>query len=249
MRKPLQGVCNIIRFNWHFYTIALVIILGLCFIGGYFNTTIQLGIYIFCSIVTVATILSLLASLYVYDLSGFYILNWIATQNLEKTVVNISAGFDETSALLQNKFPTVHIIALDFYDPIQHTEISIKRARKAYPPFPNTKTITTSNLGLDNDFADKIFVTLSAHEIRDVTERNCFFSELQRIVKPTGQIYITEHLRDWPNGIVYNMGFFHFYSKNTWLKEFQEAGLTLKKEVKPNTFMSTFILEKNGNTP
>ncbi len=248
MRKPLQGVCNIIRFNWHFYAIALSVVLGLWCIAVYFDKPIQIAIHTFCVLVTGATLLSLLASLYVYDLSGFYKLNWITTQNSENTILNISAGFDETSTLLQNKFPFAKIVALDFYDPARHTEISIKRARKAYPIFPNTRTVTTTNLELDNDFADKIFVTLSAHEIRNATERNFFFSELKRIVKPTGQIYITEHLRDFPNGIVYNIGFFHFYSKKTWHKAFEEVGLTIYQEKKPTVFMSTFILNKNGNT-
>jgi SAM-dependent methyltransferase len=249
MRKPFQGVFNIIRFNWHFYVIALVVVLLLYFTAPYFDSVVQLLVYIFCVLVIAATLLSLWASWYAYDFSGFYQLNWISIHHNEKAIVNINAGFDETSHLLQDKFPNAQIIALDFYDPNQHTEISIKRARKSYPPFPTARKITTTNLELYNDFADAIFVTLSAHEIRDVAERVRFFSELKRIVKPKGQIYITEHLRDLPNGIVYNMGFFHFYSKNTWLKEFQEAGLTLKKEVKPNTFMSTFILEKNGNIP
>ncbi len=248
MRKPLQGVCNIIRFNWHFYAIALAVVLGLWCIAVYFGKPIQIAIHTFCVLVTGATLLSLLASLYVYDLSGFYKLNWITTQNSENTIVNISAGFDETSTLLQNKFPTAQVVALDFYDPVQHTEISIKRARKAYPPFPKTRTVTTTNLEFDNDFADKIFVILSAHEIRNARERKLFFSELKRIVKPTGQIYITEHLRDFPNGIVYNIGFFHFYSKKTWHKAFKDSGLTIYQEIKPTVFMSTFILNKNGNT-
>ncbi|MEO5777107.1 MAG: methyltransferase domain-containing protein [Flavobacterium sp.] len=248
MRKPFQGVVNIVRFNWHLYLIALSIILGLFFIAGYFDTTFQNVIYIFCFLIFATTFISLLASFYVYDVSKMYQLDWIDRNNEEKVILNINAGFDETSQLLQDKFNTAELIALDFYNPEKHTEISIKRARKAYHPFPNTKQIETTNLKLENDSADKIIVIFSAHEIRDEKERTLFFKELHRIIKPTGQIYVTEHLRDIPNFLVYNIGCFHFYSKASWKKIFKESNLTITKEIKLNPFVSTFILDKNGNT-
>lgn len=75
-----------------------------------------------------------------------------------------------------------------------------------------------------------------------------FFNELKRILKPKGEIVITEHLRDVSNFLAYNIGFFHFYSKSTWLKIFKSAELNMQKEEKLTSFISTFTLSKNGTT-
>jgi SAM-dependent methyltransferase len=187
-------------------------------------------------------------SMYVYDFSGLYSLKWIEQEKTENVVVNINAGFDETSALLKAKFKRSELIVMDFYDPAKHTEVSIKRARKAYPPFPNTKQTGTNFIQLADNSVDKIFLTLSAHEIRDEVERTAFFREISRTLKPNGEIYITEHLRDFPNFLAYNIGFFHFHSKGTWLRTFKIAGLKTSREVKLTPFISSFILNKNGDT-
>lgn len=130
----------------------------------------------------------------------------------------------------------------------KHTEISIKRARKAYPAYPNTITTTTSDLPLQTSFADKIFVIFSAHEIRNEMERITFFNELNRIIKPNGEIYIIEHLRDLPNFLAYNIGFFHFLDKQCWLKVFSKSNLTIRRKQKINPFITNFTLTKNGIT-
>ena len=248
IRKPFQGVLNIVRFNWHFYFIAISLVLVLLFSANYFEKPYSNLIYIFSVLAVSSIIVSLLVSLYVYDISGLYRLDWLDQNHKETLIVNINAGFDETSHLLQDKFKNVELIALDFYNPEKHTEVSIKRARKAYPPFPKTKEIETTNTKLAENSADKIFVILSAHEIRNEMERTDFFNELNRVIKPTGQIYVTEHLRDFSNFLAYNIGFFHFHTKASWLKTFKKANLNIKQEIKLTPFISTFILDKNGNT-
>lgn len=248
IRKPFQGVLNIIRFNWHFYFIAISLVSVLLFSANYFEKPYSNYIYLFSILAVSSIVVSLLVSLYVYDISGLYLLEWIDQNHKETLIVNINAGFDETSYLLQDKFKNAELIALDFYNPEKHTEVSIKRARKAYPPFPKTKQIETLNTELADNSADKIFVILSAHEIRNQIERTDFFNELNRIIKPKGQIYVTEHLRDFPNFLAYNIGFFHFYTRVSWLKTFNDANLNIKQEIKHTPFISTFILNKNGNT-
>jgi ubiquinone/menaquinone biosynthesis C-methylase UbiE len=248
IRKPFQGVLNIIRFNWHFYLIAISLVLILVFFANYFEKPYSNFIYIFSVLATSAIVASLLVSLYVYDISGLYRLDWINQNHQETLIVNINAGFDETSYLLQEKFKSAEFLALDFYNPEKHTEISIKRARKAYPAFPKTKQIITTSIELADNSVDIIFVILSAHEIRNKIERVGFFAELCRALKPTGQIYVTEHLRDFSNFLAYNIGFLHFHTKATWIKTFNDAKLNLKKEIKLTPFVSTFILDKNGNT-
>lgn len=248
IRKPFQGVLNIIRFNWHFYVIAFSLVLVMFYTTNYFEKPYTNFIYTSVFLVLSSIVVSLIASLYVYDISDLYRLNWIEQNNNEKLIVNINAGFDETSCLLQHKFKNSELVALDFYNPKKHTEISIKRARKVYPPFPKTKHIKTSNTELADNSADKIFVILSAHEIRNEIERTIFFKELNRVIKPHGKIYVTEHLRDIPNFLVYNIGFFHFHNKSSWLKNFKGANLQIQQEIKITPFISTFILNKNGSS-
>jgi ubiquinone/menaquinone biosynthesis C-methylase UbiE len=248
IRKPFQGVWNIIRFNWHFYVLALGALLLILVFSNFIAAPFRVYLHIFGILVFLSTFISLAVSYYVYDFSGLYELNWIEKSDKTKQIVNINAGFDETSLLLKIKFPNAELSVFDFYDPEKHTEISIKRAREAYPLFPNTIAVATNNLPLNDNQADQIYLTFAAHEIRDEQERIIFFKELERILKPEGQIFLTEHLRDVPNFLAYNIGFLHFYSKETWIKTFKKANFTIKKEQKITPFISTFTLIKNGNT-
>ena len=246
VRKPFQGVWNVVRFNWHFYVVSLGVSLLLFLLGRCLNEPSRSCGIVACILLLGTSFLSLLVSFYVYDLSGLYQMKWTGECASHACIINIHAGFDETSALLKQKFPACDLIVFDFYDPAKHTEASIKRARKAFPPFPGTLPVDTSNLPLRDDFADKIFVTLSAHEIRNDAERIAFFKALRRLLKPTGQIVVTEHLRDLPNFLAYSIGCFHFLPRASWNKTFRHAGLNIAKEIKTTPFITTFILEKHG---
>lgn len=248
IRKPFQGVKNIIQFNWHLYVIALVLILCLLVTSYYFGNSIAfisngIIVLVFSSIT-----ISLVVSYYIYDFSNLYQLKWIEDDKDSKLIINISAGFDETSALIKEKFPNSKVIPLDFYDPKKNTEVSIKRAQKKYPEFEGTKKINIDKLEFETNSIDKIFVIFSAHEIRNNNEKTSFFKELNRILKPKGTIYITEHLRDLPNFIAFNLGFFHFFSKKNWLNTFKNTQLNVSQEIKLTPFISTFKLQKNGAT-
>jgi SAM-dependent methyltransferase len=248
IRKPFQGVGNIIRFNWHFYFCVAL----LCTVLIYTKKLIPENLNLIFNLATISavaiTFLTLLVSFYVYDFSGLYKLNWLPNSKENISIANINAGFDETSELLKLKYPKSDLTVLDFYDPLKHTEISIKRARKAYPAYPNTKTTTTANLPLQTNSLDKIFLIFSAHEIRNENERVAFFIELTRVLKNEGEIYVTEHLRDLPNFLAYNIGFMHFLAHDTWIKAFSQSKLTIKSKEKLNPFITNFTLIKNGNT-
>jgi len=248
IRKPFQGVWNIIRFNWHFYVLSFGFVLLILFFRGIFSASNLIVTNILLYIIIVSTLISLLVSTYIYDFSNLHTLSWLdkLQHNEHEKIVNINAGFDETSYLLKDKFKNCELTVLDFYDPAKHTEVSIKRARKVYPPFPNTQQVKTTDLPLQDYSADKIFTILSAHEIRNDEERKSFFEELRRALSPTGQIIVTEHLRDTANFLAYNIGAFHFHSKTRWLKAFQSSGLRVTEEIKITPFITTFILDKNG---
>jgi len=252
-RKSYEGVWNIIRFNYHFYLLAILALfaiwVGYVFLSSDYSI---FTIFIFVSIL-ITTLNSLLVSFYIYDISDLYKLNWlskIAKNKIDKEltlnqkIINIHAGFDETSYLLKQKLPTATLSVFDFYDAEKHTEISIKRARKAYPPYPNTQPIQANNLPLSDKSIDTIFLFLAAHEIRNSEERTIFFEELKRVCKDNGQIIVIEHLRDIPNFLAYTIGFLHFISLSSWFKNFQEADLFLRQKFCVTPFITVFVLQK-----
>lgn len=247
VRKPFQGVWNIIRFNRHFFIPALLVILLLVIGIGFARPSMQPYLITAVTLAVTLLFIPLAVSWYVYDASGLYKLNW-ATVPHNSAIVNINAGFDETSTLLQSKFSKARLYVFDFYDAARHTEPSIKRARKAYPPYPGTQLVSISKLPMDDNSTDAVFLFLAAHEIRNSEERIAFFSELKRILKPGGKIYVTEHLRDVPNFLAYNIGFLHFHAKITWQHAFKKSGLAIVQKIKNNPFITTFVITKNGDT-
>jgi ubiquinone/menaquinone biosynthesis C-methylase UbiE len=249
VRKPFQGTWNIIRFNRHFYIIGILfLILTISLLS---ILPVSVHIYLLCIVLlaTIPVIISLVVSAWVYDFSNLYWLNWLPAnlQISNGAIVNINAGFDETSVLLHKKYPGASLKVFDFYDPEKNTEISIKRARKAYPAYPGTVSVKISSLGLADNSADVVFVILSAHEIRDKDERKVFFKEINRVLKPGGRVIVVEHLRDFANFLAYTIGFFHFFSKKSWLDTFESSGFSVEKEIKITPFISSFILSEHGS--
>ncbi|MCL7986570.1 class I SAM-dependent methyltransferase [Sphingobacterium sp. lm-10] len=191
--------------------------------------------------------ISLLVSYYVYDSSDLYELPFLPALN-NKKILQVHAGFDEISDILAHKFPKALHVNADFYDPEKHTEISVKRARKAYPTTSPTLPVKTNILPFDQQEFDSIILFFSAHEIRDHAERVHFFRELHRVIKPSGHIYMTEHVRDASNFAAYSFGAFHFYTRKTWNACFQQADVALIKEVKTTPFITTFVLSPHGKS-
>ncbi len=105
----------------------------------------------------------------------------------------------------------------------------------------------SNSLPYSHQTFDLIVIFLAAHEIRNVKEREEFFKELRRVCKPGGAIYVTEHLRDANNFAAYTIGAFHFYARERWHTCFQQADLTLTKQIRTTPFMTTFVLSPNGN--
>lgn len=239
-RTSFQGIMNIVRFNWHFYVAALLLV-GIAYLFRQYAWIQLIG---WC--IAGSTLLSLLASWYIYDRSTLYTLQWLDEMRVGQKLVNIHAGFDETSALLRQKYPDSGLQVFDFYNPAQHTEVSIERARKVYAAYPGTKKISTAAIPLTPDSVDTVFLFVAAHEIRDQQERITFFRELHRCLKTDGQLVVLEHLRDVPNGMVYTIGCLHFFSRAVWQQTFVQAQLILKQEKKITPFLSAFILQKNG---
>jgi SAM-dependent methyltransferase len=246
-RRPFQGVWNIVRFNWPFYILAiggLLLLFAARTDFGAFAIAIDVLLFILIG----STLLSLFVSFYVYDLSGFYELRWLDGLDDKPAgrIANINAGFDETSGLLKEHFKNADLAVCDFYEPSRHTEGSIKRARKSYPPFPGTQNVSTDKLPFETASMEKVFAIMSAHEIRDADERRIFFAEVNRVLADGGQAIVVEHLRDPANLLAYNVGAFHFCTRAAWLDTFKAAELHIIEEKKITPFLTAFILSKNG---
>lgn len=249
-RSPFQGVSNVLRFNWHFYVVAAVGIIMLLLISLYLGKDWIWVPLAASSLILLTTLVSLLVTYYIYDLSKLYEFTWLddTATNSKIKILNINAGFDETSQIIATKFKDSELHICDFYNPKYHTEIAIKRARKAYPPHTKTVKVETDSLPYPDRAFDAVCVIFAAHEIRNLKEQNQFFGELARVTNQDGRIFVTEHLRDTYNFLAYTIGFFHFYSKKTWTSIFNAAKLNLIEEKKTTAFVSTFILKSNGTT-
>ena len=209
-RKPFQGVFNILRFNWHFYVLALALLTLLFVLQFFASYSVSSFLFIFILLIAFASMSSLLVSFYVYDCSNLYCLNWLDFLNIHSNskLVTVNAGFDETSFLLHQKFPDSTLSVFDFYDASKHTEVSIARARKTQEVYPGTEIINTSLIPLKDNYVDFAFAIFSVHEIRNTEERILFFRQLRRILNTNGKIVVVEHLRDLPNFIAYNFGLY-----------------------------------------
>ena len=186
----------------------------------------------------------LIVSGYVYDFSGYYNFEWLSkvVSNSEKInqVTNINAGFDETSFIIKDKFPQADLQVFDFYDAKRHTESAIIRARKVSLIYPNTQSISSGVIPLNDRSIDIVFLLSAVHEIRSHEEKVRFLKECHRICKPNGKVIMVEHLRDFPNFIAFSVGFTHFFSHSVWKNAFKSAGFASFEETKFTPFMSIF---------
>ena len=84
VRKPFQGVTNIIRFNWHFYVMSVGIVLLLLLSNMYLHSQFRFYSNLLCILVVIPTVISLLVSAYVYDFSNLYTLDWLHKFDIEQ---------------------------------------------------------------------------------------------------------------------------------------------------------------------
>ncbi|MFD2717582.1 class I SAM-dependent methyltransferase [Hymenobacter monticola] len=249
IRKPLQGLWNVVRFNWPLYLVAGGAALALAGVGLAGPAAWRPYAGLLLALALLPLLVSLLVTAYAYDFSGLYRFDWLLKARPAPTaILTLSAGFDEISAPLAQHYPTASLLAADFYDAARHTEASIARARRAYPPYPGTRVVDTrAALPLPAGSLDLVVAFLAAHEIRDATERAAFFREIARALAPAGTVVVTEHLRDPANFLAYTVGFLHFHSRQAWLATFQAAGLRVEREVKITPFITSFFLRPNGS--
>jgi len=242
-RRKFQGVLNILSFNRHFYLIGLGA-LAILLISHYLGKWPDILFWILVASFLYGLIMPLLVSAYVYDFSRYYELHWmeglVKEEEKVESIVNINAGFDETSFIIKNKFPDAHLKAFDFYNAKQYTEPAIKRARKVSLVYPNTQQIPSDSIPLEDHSVNIVFLLSAVHEIRSHKEKVLFLKECHRICEADGQVIMVEHLRDFSNFLAFSVGFTHFFSRSVWKNAFERAGFTSFQETKFTPFMSIF---------
>ena len=243
-RRKFQGVLNILSFNRHFYYAGIAFLAAILLVGYWLHLP-HIVLLLILTAFIYGLVMPLIISAYVYDFSGYYNFKWLQQCDINNSdtthIVNINAGFDETSFILQQHFPQAALNVFDFYNAKQHTEPAIIRARKVSDTFPNTRSIETNNIPLATGTADIVFLLSAAHEIRNHDEKIIFLKECHRICKPNGKVIMVEHLRDFSNFAAFSIGFTHFFSSKVWQQAFKSANFSTLKEIKFTPFMSIFI--------
>lgn len=243
-RKKFQGVLNILSFNRHFYIFGIAV-LALVVISHQIFRWSDILYWIIIISFLYGLMMPLLVSAYVYDFSGYYNFKWLKKCKIDesevKQILNINAGFDETSFIIKNNFPNADLNVFDFYDAERHTEPAIIRARKVSMVYPNTQQMKSNSMEMSDHSVDLIFLLSAVHEIRSNDEKIQFLKECHRVCKPNGKVIMVEHLRDLPNFFAFSVGFTHFFSKKIWKNAFKNSGFTTFEEVKFTPFMSIFI--------
>lgn len=244
----LAGVARIVAFNWPKYATAGMLLCGgpaaLLLID--MNRAVLVLGWVGLGFVVWWTVASLIASWWVYDLSGMYELRWLAPLMKSRgRWVSIHAGLDGFTLPARALFECEPMSVLDIYDPSEMTERSIARARLTQKPHPRTLVANSGKLPLPDASCDAILVLFAAHELRSAGAREKLFREMRRLLAKDGKIIVAEHLRDVANLAAFGPGFLHFISRDLWLEAFAATGLSVETETTITPFVRAFVLRSD----
>ncbi len=255
LRHPFEGVFNVFAFNWPKYILSGILTYALVFVFIMQADPVMKKVCIVsAAILVIWTLVSLLVSLIVYDLSGLYKYHWLlrSLNARPATILNLNAGFDELSEALQILFPDAALEIYDFYSGITNTEPSIEMARSiSQSPGENSKSlesepvlVSLSGWDLPDQSQDLIVLFMAAHEVRKPEDREKFFNEIHRVLKKSGQCVLVEHLRDTANFLAFGPGFFHFYPRSEWMRLAKQCKFDVKGQKPVTPFVRVFSLCK-----
>ena len=245
-RGKWQGMMTIARLNWQYYAIAAVAF-ALSVWGLLQRPAFELWIICWFALAGSGYFLfvSLAISHAIYDQSDLYRWRWLerALRGAKKTrVIYCHSGFDEASEALHEKLGNVGWLVLDHFDEAQMTEVSIRRARRMFPPVAGTVSAKFDKWPVDAANADVIFGLLAIHELRSETERSAWFAEAKRCLAPGGRVVLAEHTRDFANFLAFGPGFLHFHSPENWRRSWERAGFRLLDEFRVTPWIRIFVM-------
>lgn len=233
--KDFAGMLRVVRFNWPLYVVSSLVVLALLLLAmqSSFAGGVRAAFLLSSVLVLLQTLLSLLASHWVYDRSALRDWRFLVESLNEQDslcIVNVHSGYDETSGALRQLFTKADIATVDLYPALGRREPSIVRARELYPPGAKSICETISDWPLTDSSVDFILIAFAAHEVRDPEQRKLLFQQVRRVLKPTGRIVLVEHVRDFSNFVAFSLGFMHFLPLAEWIRCASESNLKIAKQ-------------------
>jgi len=139
----------------------------------------------------------------------------------------------------------MELVVCDIFENRHLEEKMIKVSKREFPPNTKEIKIDPTKLPFSDNSQEMIFAVTALHEILDHDKRVLFFKEAKRVMKDNGILIISEQMRNGINFMFFNIGAFHFLSKNKWKKAIKESGLKIYETRNVTLFAETIIL-KNG---
>jgi len=193
---------------------------------------------------------SLFASHWVYDRSDLYKWTWLSEllKSSPVQIVNLHAGFDESSDALRQMFPKATLSIFDFYEASSETEDSIARARKKSAATLEARQIDKNlgEIGVNEVSIDLVLLFLAVHEIRSPVMRDNLFRKVHDMLRPNGLAILVEHLRDLPNFLAFGPGVLHFFSLQEWMRSTKSGDLVIQKRLTITPFIHVFCLTRSS---
>lgn len=238
---------QVVSFNRHFFALAAVAAaVGAGVMVATERRDVQVAMACGIGLAAYFAVASVIASYVAYDASDLYRLCWWPRRCLPhdpRAAVVVHAGFDAASPAIRQRFPTADVRVLDFYDDAVTTEASIRRAHRLSPPSSGDETISTDAWPVASATQDVVFALNAAHELRESGQRERFFREAKRVLRPGGRVVVIEQLRNAINFAAFGVAAFHFLSRWTWLSSFRAARLTVTDEFAISPFLRAFVLQ------
>ena len=246
VRRPCQGVFQILQFNWRFYGATAAAIAVALLVAPFLPRLFRAGLLICVAPALFWLMSSLLVSHYVYDRFPLYDLNWITRvlSRMPSRWLNIHCGLDETSGLLAAIFPGAAFDVVDIFDARVMTEAAIRLARRMEHGAIAARPAHFNDLSFDSSTFDAAFCIFAAHELRRDWQRATLFLEIARVLVPGGELVLMEHARDWRNLLAFGPGFLHFFSQRSWRRTASQAGFAVQTELSMTPFVHVYILRR-----
>jgi len=246
VRRPWQGVLQILQFNWRSYGVSAAVIVVALLVAPFVPSLFRAGLLVGVAPALFWMMSSLLVSHYVYDRFPLYDLNWIpqVLSRMPSRWLNIHCGFDETSSLLAAIFPRAAFDVVDIFDARVMTEASISEARRREHGAIAATPGRFDDLPFSSGTFDAAFCIFAAHELRRDSQRATLFLEIARVLAPGGELVLMEHSRDWCNLLAFGPGFLHFFSQRAWRRTAAEAGFKVQTELSMTPFVHVYVLRR-----